>query len=140
MMVLCAVFLVSIISNSSQNRKREYVLKDRNPVQNSMVWLVSVYSRIVPILGNLSFDLKAQLRYNISCKLYRNRLIRTIFRERCFLTMYKILELNPQLVPFAGDIDLRMFLYRATKGRLLSEGQTLNDFANAHNYYGFHSR
>ena len=52
--------------------------------------------------------------------------------------MYKILELNPQLVPFAGDIDLRMFLYRATKGRLLSEGQTLNDFANAHNYYGFH--
>ena len=52
--------------------------------------------------------------------------------------MYKILELNPQLVPFAGDIDLRMFLYRATTGRLLSEGQTLNDFANAHNYYGFH--
>ena len=52
--------------------------------------------------------------------------------------MYKILELNPQLVPFAGDIDLRMFLYRATKGRILSEGQTLNDFANAHNFYGFH--
>ena len=52
--------------------------------------------------------------------------------------MYRILDLNPQLVPFAGDIDLRMFLYRATKGRILSEGQTLNDFANAHNYYGFH--
>ena len=52
--------------------------------------------------------------------------------------MYRLLELNPQLQPFAGDIDLRMFLYRATKGRLLSEGQTLNDFANAHNYYGFH--
>ena len=52
--------------------------------------------------------------------------------------MYKLLELNPQLVPFAGDIDLRMFLYRATKSRILSEGQTLSDFANAHNYYGFH--
>jgi len=52
--------------------------------------------------------------------------------------MYRILELNPQLQSFAGDIDLRMFLYRATKGRLLAEGQTLNDFANAHNYYGFH--
>ena len=52
--------------------------------------------------------------------------------------MYRILELNPQLQPFAGDIDLRMFLYRATKGRILGEGQTLNDFANAHNYYGFH--
>ena len=52
--------------------------------------------------------------------------------------MYRILELNPQLQSFAGDIDLRMFLYRATKNRILSEGQTLNDFANAHNYYGFH--
>ena len=52
--------------------------------------------------------------------------------------MYRILELNPQLQSFAGDIDLRMFLYRATKSRLLAEGQTLNDFANAHNYYGFH--
>lgn len=52
--------------------------------------------------------------------------------------MYRLLELNPQLQPYAGDIDLRMFLYRATKGRLLSEGQTLNNFANAHEYFGFH--
>ena len=52
--------------------------------------------------------------------------------------MYRILELNPQLQHFAGDIDLRMFLYHATKGRILGNGQTLNDFANAHNYYGFH--
>lgn len=52
--------------------------------------------------------------------------------------MYRLLELNSQLQPYAGDIDLRMFLYRATKGRLLSEGQTLNDFANAHEYFGFH--
>ena len=41
--------------------------------------------------------------------------------------------LDDLLAPFAGDIDLRMFLYRATKDRLLNEGQTLNDFANAHN-------
>ena len=52
--------------------------------------------------------------------------------------MYRILELNPQLQHFAGDIDLRMFLYHATKNRILSEGQTLNEFANAYNYYGFH--
>ena len=52
--------------------------------------------------------------------------------------MYRLLELNPQLQHFAGDIDLRMFLYRATKSRILGEGQTLNDFANAHHYYGFH--
>ena len=47
--------------------------------------------------------------------------------------MYRLLELNPQLSSFAGDIDLRMFLYRATKSRILNDGQTLNDFANAHN-------
>ena len=52
--------------------------------------------------------------------------------------MYRLLDLNPQLQPFAGDIDLRMFLYRATKNRILKQGQTLKDFANAHNFYGFH--
>ena len=52
--------------------------------------------------------------------------------------MYRILELNPQLEPFSGDIDLRMHLYRSTKKRILSEGQSLNDFANAHLYFGFH--
>ncbi len=52
--------------------------------------------------------------------------------------MYHILELNPQLAPFAGDIDLRMFLYRATRDRILKEGQSLNDFANAYEFFGFH--
>ena len=52
--------------------------------------------------------------------------------------MYRILELNPQLKSFAGDIDLRMDLYRRTKDRLLSQGGTLSDFAQAHNYLGFH--
>ena len=52
--------------------------------------------------------------------------------------MYRIIDLNPQLKDFAGDIDLRMFLYRATKERILTKGQTLKDFANAHQYYGFH--
>ena len=52
--------------------------------------------------------------------------------------MYRILELNPQLAPFSWDIDLRMNLYEAAKGRLLSQGQTLNDFANAYNFFGFH--
>ncbi len=52
--------------------------------------------------------------------------------------MYRIIELNPQLEHFAGDIDLRMFLYRATKERLLTNGGTLNEFANAHEYFGIH--
>ena len=53
--------------------------------------------------------------------------------------MYRILELNPQLEAFKGDIDLRMDLYRRTKERLLSGGsKTLNDFAGAHHYFGIH--
>ena len=52
--------------------------------------------------------------------------------------MYKIMEYNPQLQPFAADIELRMNLYRQTKQRLLPQGGALLDFANAHHYYGFH--
>ncbi|MBQ8610515.1 MAG: alpha amylase C-terminal domain-containing protein [Oscillospiraceae bacterium] len=52
--------------------------------------------------------------------------------------MYRVLELNPQLAPFAADIDRRMSLYHATKSRLLAGGGTLKEFANGHNYYGFH--
>ena len=52
--------------------------------------------------------------------------------------MYKILEHNPQLKAFEGDINLRMEYYHKTKSRLLAKGITLNDFANAHNYFGIH--
>ena len=52
--------------------------------------------------------------------------------------MYRIFEYNPQLQEFADDIELRMSLYRNTKARILSDGQTLNDFANGHHFYGFH--
>lgn len=52
--------------------------------------------------------------------------------------MYRILELNPQLQPYEKDIELRMDLYRSTKNRLLSNGMTLKEFANAHHYFGIH--
>ena len=52
--------------------------------------------------------------------------------------MYKIMEYNPQLAPFAGDIDLRMDRYRETKERLLPDGEKLINFANAHEYFGIH--
>ncbi len=52
--------------------------------------------------------------------------------------MYRLIELNPQLHEFIGDIDLRMAQYRAAKSRILKDGQTLKDFANAHEFYGFH--
>ena len=52
--------------------------------------------------------------------------------------MYRVLELNPQLQPFAGDIELRMFNYHNTKHRLMPQGGTLKDFANGHEYFGIH--
>ena len=52
--------------------------------------------------------------------------------------MYRVLELNPQLMPFAGDIEMRMEWYRNTKKRLVGGEGRLYDFANAHHYYGFH--
>lgn len=52
--------------------------------------------------------------------------------------MYRVLELNPQLLPFAGDIELRMSNYHQTKSRLLTTSKTLNEFANAHEYFGIH--
>ena len=52
--------------------------------------------------------------------------------------MYRILELNPQLQPFAGDIDLRMAYYQQTKERIMPNGGTLSEFANAHHYFGIH--
>ena len=52
--------------------------------------------------------------------------------------MYKVLDLNPQLRPFLEDIHLRMSNYHGTKGRLLWNHKSLNEFANAHEYFGIH--
>ncbi len=52
--------------------------------------------------------------------------------------MYKILERDPALLPYEKDINLRMERYEARRKSLLSEFSTLNDFANAHEYFGFH--
>ncbi len=52
--------------------------------------------------------------------------------------MYQILQWNPQLEPYASYIYSRMDRYRETKARILSKGQSLYDFANAHQYYGIH--
>ena len=51
---------------------------------------------------------------------------------------HKLLKTDPQLTPFASDIDLRMERYAATKAALLSPGQTLSDFANGYLFFGFH--
>lgn len=51
---------------------------------------------------------------------------------------WKILEIDPWIKDYKNDIDLRMEEYKKQKNRLLKKGEKLKDFANAHNYYGFH--
>ena len=52
--------------------------------------------------------------------------------------MYRIFEYNPQLKKFSMDIEYRMHLYHHTKWRLLEGKRTLTEFANGHDYFGFH--
>lgn len=49
--------------------------------------------------------------------------------------MRKIIELDPYLAPYEGDIDLRIRRLADTKQRVL-QGKPLNEFANGHLYYG----
>ncbi len=51
---------------------------------------------------------------------------------------YRILQKDPSLQPFEQDIQLRMDNYHRKKTELLKPGQTLGDFANGHQYFGFH--
>ncbi len=51
---------------------------------------------------------------------------------------YKILETDPYLKPYASDIELRMREYERKRKQLLPDGETPENFANAHRYFGFH--
>ena len=51
---------------------------------------------------------------------------------------YKIFEYDPSFVPFERDFDLRAERYKTKKKQLLKKGQTLADFANGSEYFGFH--
>ena len=50
----------------------------------------------------------------------------------------RIIKNDPSLQPFAGDLQLRMERYAATKERILPPGMSLSDYANGHHYFGFH--
>ena len=49
----------------------------------------------------------------------------------------RIIEQNPELKPFAGDLQLRFNRYKETK-KALACSKTLVDFANGYMFYGFH--
>ncbi len=50
----------------------------------------------------------------------------------------RILELDPSLGAFEGDINARMERYKNKKKELLGKGMKLSDFANGHHHFGFH--
>lgn len=51
---------------------------------------------------------------------------------------YRIFEYDPYLLPYEQHIEYRMSRFYSKKAALLKEGQTLSEFANAHEYFGFH--
>ena len=50
----------------------------------------------------------------------------------------RILELDPSLGAFEGDVNARMERYQNKKKELLGNGKKLSDFANGHHHFGFH--
>ncbi len=50
----------------------------------------------------------------------------------------KILKIDGYLMPYKDDLSLRAELYRQKLGELVAPGQTLSDFANGYEYFGFH--
>ncbi len=51
---------------------------------------------------------------------------------------YKIYEIDPNLLDYRSDIELRMNNYKRKKAELVGDGRTLAEFANGHLYYGIH--
>lgn len=51
---------------------------------------------------------------------------------------YKIIKYDPYLKPFENSINKRMARYKEKRKALLSDCSSLSDFANAHEYFGFH--
>ena len=51
---------------------------------------------------------------------------------------HKILQYDKNLMPFEKDFDLRAENLEKKMKSLLKEGQSLKDFANGHEYFGFH--
>ena len=51
---------------------------------------------------------------------------------------YRIFEYDPYLLPFEADIEQRMKNYAKKKRELIGPKENLCDFANGHEYFGFH--
>ncbi len=52
--------------------------------------------------------------------------------------MYKLLKIDPYLMDFEKDINLRMDAYKNKRKELLGSGKSIKAFANGYKYFGFH--
>lgn len=52
--------------------------------------------------------------------------------------MYRILQIDPYLKPFAADIELRMNRYREARRKLIDDTQPISSFSNGYLFFGFH--
>jgi len=50
----------------------------------------------------------------------------------------RILDIDPWLEPYKGDLELRVNRYEEVKKELLGENKNFKNFANGHDYFGFH--
>ncbi len=50
----------------------------------------------------------------------------------------KILEIDPGLIPYEADLNLRMRNYENKRAQLLSQAHSLSEFANGYIFFGFH--
>lgn len=53
-------------------------------------------------------------------------------------TPKNILKIDPYLEPFEKDIDLRLKLFEAKKREILKDFNSVEEFADAYKYFGFH--
>ena len=51
---------------------------------------------------------------------------------------HKLFKYDKNLKPYEKDLDLRVNRYKEKLAQLLPAGETLKDFANGHEYFGFH--
>ena len=51
---------------------------------------------------------------------------------------YRIFEYDPALLPYRRDIEQRMQNYRNKRRELVGDEGSLSEFANGHEYFGFH--
>ncbi len=52
--------------------------------------------------------------------------------------MYELLKIDPYLMDFEKDINLRMDCYKAKRKELLGDNKSISAFANGYKYFGFH--